>query len=309
MVQGIRKCWRIRQRLLNGLAALLLVGGCTALPPLPAPIEPPPLMGLVEAQQQIKIAPVGQTLGAGDVLRITVYDHPDLSQEVTIESQGSFQYPLIGRVQAAGLAVHQVESLLTQRLADGYLRSPQVAVTATQRKSQQVFVIGAVKTPGVYPLQRPTVLLEILSAAGGPTSEAGFEVVLIRAADKPALGSSTPQASPASQGQSVLRIQLDQLLSGAVSQPIALHDGDTIYVPAGAFFYVTGEVQRPGRYRLDFDTTIFKAITLAGGFTKFAATKTMIVQRKIAGKPQDFQGGLNALLQPEDIVVVPASLF
>ena len=76
-----------------------------------------------------------------------------------------------------------------------------------------------------------------------------------------------------------------------------------------AFVYVTGEIQRPGRYRLEKDTTIQKAVTLAGGFTKFAATKSMTVQRMVDGKRLDFQAGPDDLPQAEDVVVVRPSLF
>lgn len=307
-MQSAKQSHRVLQRLLSGMAVLLLGGGCATLPPLPAPQEQPPLVGLLEAKQQI--GPAKQTLGVGDTLRIAVYDNPDLSQEVTIGAEGAFQYPLIGRVQAAGLSAPQVEALLTQRLADGYLLAPQVGVTVTQHKSQQVYVIGAVKTPGVYPLQRPTALLEVLSAAGGPSAEAGFEVVLVRATEAQAAGLVQPVKSvTTSPGQAFLRVQLESLLSGAVSQRIDLQDGDVVYVPAAAFFFVAGEVQRPGRYRLERDMTIFKAVTLAGGFTKFAATKTMLVRRKVGSQLQDFQAEVNDLLQADDTVVIQASLF
>ena len=226
-------------------------------------------------------------------MRVSVYDNPDLSQEVTIGADGAFSYPLIGRVQAAGLPVRQLEGLLAQRFADGYLVSPQVGVTVTQHKSQLVYVIGAVKTPGSYPLQRQTTLLEVLSAAGGPTPEAGSEVVLTHAADKQALPASTTSVSAAANGQPAMRVSLEQLMAGGVPQRISLQDGDVVYVPLAAFVYVTGEIQRPGRYRLESDTTIQKAVTLAGGFTKFAATKSMTVQRMINGKRQDFQAGLH----------------
>ena len=96
---------------------------------------------------------------------------------------------------------------------------------------------------------------------------------------------------------------------GRVPQRIPLQDGDVVYVPAATFVYVTGEIQRPGRYRLEKDTTIHKAVTLAGGFTKFAATKSMTVQRMVDGKRLEFQAGPNDLLQAEDVVVVRPSLF
>ena len=298
---------RIQRALIGCVVLALGIGGCASMPPLPAPAGRPPLSGMEEEQRQIP--PTTYTLGPGDVLRVSVYDNPDLSQEVTIEADGAFSYPLIGRVQAAGLPVRQLEGLLAKRFAEGYLVSPQVAVTVTQHKSQQVYVMGAVSKPGPYPLQRQTTLLEALSAAGGPTPDAGFEVILTHAADQQALQSGTSKVSAAANGQPALRVSLEQLMAGGVPQRITLQDGDVVYVPVAAFVYVTGEIQRPGRYRLEKDTTIQKAVTLAGGFTKFAATKNMTVQRMVDGKRLEFQAGPNDLLQAEDVVVVRPSLF
>jgi len=298
---------RIQRALLGCVVLALGIGGCASLPALPAPAERPPLSGMGEEQRQTPT--MGYTLGPGDVLRVSVYDNPDLSQEVTIAADGAFSYPLIGRVQAAGLPVPQLESLLAKRFADGYLVSPQVGVTVTQHKSQQVYVMGAVSKPGPYPLQRQTTLLEALSAAGGPTPEAGFEVVVTHAADQQALPSGTSKVSAAAHGQPAMRVSLEQLMAGGVPQRITLQDGDVVYVPTAAFVYLSGEIQRPGRYRLEKETTIQKAVTLAGGFTKFAATKSMTVQRMVNGKRLDFQAGLDDLLQAEDVVVVRPSLF
>jgi polysaccharide biosynthesis/export protein len=296
------------QRVLVGCLGLALgIGGCASLPALPAPAERPPLNGLGEKPQPAPT--MSYTLGPGDVLRVSVYDNPDLSQEVTIEADGAFSYPLIGRVQAAGLPVRQLESLLAKRFAEGYLVSPQVGVTVTQHKSQQVYILGAVSKPGPYPLQRQTTLLEALSAAGGPTPDAGFEVILTHAADQQVLPSGTSKTSAAANGQPAMRVSLEQLIAGGVPQRITLQDGDVVYVPAAAFVYLAGEIQRPGRYRLEKDATIQKTITAAGGFTKFAATKSMIVQRMVDGKRLDFQAGPDDLLQADDVVVVRPSLF
>jgi polysaccharide export outer membrane protein len=298
---------RIQRALIGCLVLALGIGGCASLPPLPAPAERPPLSGLGEEQRQIP--PTTYTLGPGDVLRVSVYDNPDLSQEVTIEADGAFSYPLIGRVQAAGVPVRQLESLLAKRFADGYLVSPQVGVTVTQYKSQQVYVMGAVSKPGPYALPRQTTLLEALSAAGGPTPDAGFEVILTHAVDKQPLLSGTSKASAAANGQPAIRVSLEQLMAGGVPQRIILQDGDVVYVPVAAFVYLTGEIQRPGRYRLEKDATIQKTVTAAGGFTKFAATKNMTVQRMVDGKRLEFQAGPDDLLQAEDVVVVRPSLF
>ena len=162
---------------------------------------------------------------------MSVYDNPDLSQEVTIGADGAFSYPLIGRVQAAGLPVQQLETLLAKRFAEGYLVSPQVGVTVTQHKSQQVYVMGAVKTPGSYPLQRQTTLLEMLSAAGGPTPEAGSEVIADPRGRHDRLCRRNSQSSAAANGQPAMRVSLEQLMAGGVPQRISLQDGDVIYVP------------------------------------------------------------------------------
>src|SRR3989454_7818340 len=218
---------RIQRAFLGCLVLGLGIGGCASMAPLPAPAERPPLSGMGEEPRQTPT--LGYTLGPGDVLRVNVYDNPDLSQEVTIEADGAFSYPLIGRVQAADLSVPQLESLLAKRFADGYLVSPQVGVTVTQHKSQQVYVMGAVSKPGPYPLQRQTTLLEALSAAGGPTPEAGFEVILTRAAAKQALPSGTSKVSAAAHGHPAMRVSLEQLMAGGGPQRVTRQDGDGGY--------------------------------------------------------------------------------
>src|SRR5262249_57873809 len=137
----------------------------------------------------------------------------------------------------------------------------------------------------------------------------GFEVILTHAADQQALASGPPKVSAAANGQPAMRVSLEQLMAGGVPQRITLQDGDVVYVPAAAFVYLTGEIQRPGRYRLEKDATIQKTVTAAGGVTKFAATKSMIVQRMGDGKHLEFQAGPDDLLQAEDVVVVRPSLF
>src|SRR5439155_16113182 len=145
---------RIQRAFLGCLVLGLGIGGCASMPPLPAPAERPPLSGMGEEPRQTPT--LGYTLGPGDVLRVNVYDNPDLSQEVTIEADGAFSYPLIGRVQAAGLPVRQLESLLAKRFAKGYLLSPQVGVTVTQNKASRSMSWGlsANRGPMRYSVRR-----------------------------------------------------------------------------------------------------------------------------------------------------------
>jgi polysaccharide export outer membrane protein len=260
------------------------------------------------AEQPNQLARSVYTIGAGDVLRTNVYDHPDLSQEFTVSADGSLLYPLIGTVQAGGMTVRQLEEHLAQRLADGYVVNPQVTVTLVQYKSQQVYILGAVKTPGPYALQRPTMFLEeILSEVGGPTPEAGLEVIVVQGSERGEAGGRQPGGP--SGANATTRVDLAKLLAGELSQHIEIRQGDTILVPSGTFFYVSGEVIRPGRYRLEQDTTVFKAITVAGGLTKFAARKQTIVHRVVDGQRRAFQARMEDLLQAEDVLEIPVSLF
>src|SRR5712691_13258655 len=168
------------------------VEGCTSLPPLPPPAQPS-VPELVKPSRQGPSAEY--TLGPGDVLRITIYGHGDLPQEVVLSSDGSFIYPFIGQVRAAGLTVPQLTESMARRLEEGYLVAPQITIAVTQYSSQQVYVLGAVKAPGVQTLKRHTTLLELIAAAGGPTPEAGAEVLIARATPQDATRQAGPSPS------------------------------------------------------------------------------------------------------------------
>jgi polysaccharide export outer membrane protein len=239
------------------------------------------------------------------VLRITIYGHGDLPPEVVLSADGSFIYPFIGPVQAAGLTVPQLTAAMARRLAEGYLVDPQLTMAVTQYSSQQVYVLGAVKAPGVQMLKRHTTLLELIAAAGGPTPEAGAEVILAR-------GQQQDEARSTGRSQSnteAVRVNLEKLLAGEVPQRLEIERGDTIYIPKGAFFFIAGEVQKPGRYPLERDTTAAKALILAGGPNKFAAPKRATVQRFVDGQRLEYHADLNDVLQADDILVIPQSLF
>jgi len=182
-----------------------------------------------------------------------VYDNLDLSQEVTMPPMALsriLDWPCPGGWPAGA----STGSLLAKRFADGYLVSPQVGVTVTQLKAAGLRH-GAVSKPGPYAIQRQTTLLEALSAAGGPTPEAGFEVIVTHAARPASSALGTSKVSAAAHGQPAMRVSLEQLMAGGVPQRITLQDGDVVYVPTAAFVYLSGEIQRPGRYRLEKETT------------------------------------------------------
>jgi polysaccharide export outer membrane protein len=282
-----------------GVAVGLLLGGCSSLPTLPPVAELPSLPESTPQQ-----TPPAYTIGAKDILSITVYDHQDLTKRVEVAADGSFSYPLVGEIQAAKLSARQLEKRLAEALSE-YIVAPQVSVTVEQIQSQQVRVVGEVKAPGIYALRPASTLLEIVGDARGPTIDAGLEVIVVRAYTQ----ENDQRDGGGQDGTRSFHVDLGKLLAGDMTQNIQIYSGDTVYVPTAGFFYVLGEVTRPGRYKLEHDTTIAKAISVAGGQTRFAALNRMKIQRLVEGQRQEFRVQMTDTLQANDVLIIPESFF
>ena len=126
----------------------------------------------------------GYTLGPQDVLKIEVWDNPDLSREVTVSFMNTISFPLIGEMKVEGYTAEQIQQVIRSRLADGYLVSPQVTVTVKEYNSKKVYVLGEVNKPGYYPFSKVTTMVEIISMAGGLTPDAGQEAYILRSPEK-----------------------------------------------------------------------------------------------------------------------------
>jgi len=247
-------------------------------------------------------------VGPQDVLTITVWDQADLSGKFTVETDGSFTFPLIGRIQAGGLTLRQVENELKKRLADGYFKNPQLTVGVDTYRSQRVFITGEVRTPGPYTLTGDMSLIEALSRAGSTTQFAGTEVVIVRAADgKTATGPLLPNQV---EGATTIRVDLKDLQSGGLSKNVPLKDGDTIYVPLAESVFVFGQVKNPGEYPLRRkDTTVLQALSMAGGVTDRGAANRIKIVRIVSGKKTEIKVTLTDIVLPGDTVMVPERYF
>jgi polysaccharide export outer membrane protein len=248
-------------------------------------------------------------IGAQDVLTVTVWDSPDLSGKYTVETDGSFTFPLIGRVKAGGLTLRQFEAELKKKLADGYFKNPQVSVAVESYRSQRIFIVGEVRSPGTYPLTGDMTLIEAIARAGSTTPSASLEAIIVRApAGKQADGPTLPsQKADASDTQ---RVNLRDLQSGALSKNIALRDGDTIFVPRAESVYVFGQVRNPGAYALqDPETSVLQALSLAGGVTDRGATNRIKIVRVVKGKKVELKVKLNDPVLPGDTIIVPERYF
>lgn len=294
--QRTRESIAMINKLCLGLVCVMLIAGCETTGNVGDALPPP--QHIASPDNEMKLPPRPEappaTLGPEDKLCITVYEHDDLSQEVSLASDGGFAFPLIGKVQASGMTVEQLEQHLKTELGKDYIVDPQVSVTMLESRNRHVFVLGAVGTPGVYPLKHNASVLELLTQAGGVKDEAAWYAWYVPAGEQ-----------SESKGT---QIDLERLLSGEI-KPIRVQNGDTIHVPLGAFVYVTGEVQRPGRYPLKRNTTVDRAIILAGGFTKFASKKRIRVRRIVNGEQKEYRARSSDELQNEDVIIVPESIL
>jgi polysaccharide export outer membrane protein len=249
----------------------------------------------VHAQQT---APADYALGPGDVVRITVFQNPDLTTETRVSEAGTITFPLIGSVGAGGQPAAQVERVVAQKLREGgFVNRPQVNVVVTQFKSMQVSVLGQVNRPGKYPLeQSQNRLTEVLAVAGGVT----------------ALGSDTVTLITRENGKEVkIDVDLPAIINSVdKGKDVVLKNGDVIFVPRYPVFYIHGEVQRPGQYRLERDMTVQQALAVGGGLTIRGTQRGMQISRKGGdGKPVTRDAEPMENVRADDVIFVKESLF
>ncbi|MEI6154947.1 MAG: polysaccharide biosynthesis/export family protein, partial [Deltaproteobacteria bacterium] len=162
-------------------------------------------------------------VGPEDTIKITVWDHEDLTKEVFVSRDGWFSFPLIGKVYADGLSVGELEKKMVEALSGKYIVNPQVSIFVKEVKSKVVYVIGEIggkggagKGPGTYPLTGRTSLLEVLSMAGGPSPDAASEITIVR----PKVKRDTPVSVEEARKDEITTINMKRLLEGDLSQNI-----------------------------------------------------------------------------------------
>ena len=252
-------------------------------------------------------------IGEGDLLKITVYDHPDLTSDARVSGEGKISFPLIGEVEVMGLTSSEVEKRIARALDTDYIVKPQVAVFIVEYKSKKVTVLGEFIKPGLVELRGNSTLLEVISGAGGITANAGDMLYIQRKIFRG--GTETNE-------DITVTVDLKRLLEeGDIKANVDVQDGDSIYVPKAAFVYVTGEVKTPGAYKITKGLTVLKAITIAGGFT----SKAWKGRTKIIRKAEEVEGGektgkavsgevtlpasMDDLVKEDDVIEVPESFF
>jgi polysaccharide export outer membrane protein len=248
---------------------------------------------------------INYVVGPSDTLRVTVFNEPQLSGHFRIENDGSISYPFLGRLKVGGLTVAAVASTVRLGLATGYLRDPQVTVEVVEFKSQSVFVMGEVRTPGKYVLSGSATLLDALAQAGSVTAAAGADVLILhpthRAAGLPIL--------PGQGDAEIEHVSLREIEEGRLSRNVAIRDGDTIFVPKVDRFFVIGMVRNAGAYPLERNMTVLQAISTAGGISERGSNRRLKIIRIVDNKRKELDAKPTDIVRPGDTIVVPQRLL
>ena len=237
-------------------------------------------------------------IGAGDVVRIGVFQNPDLTLETRVTEAGVVSYPLLGNLRIGGRTVTQAEKLIADGLRSGnFVKNPQVTLVVTQVRGNQVSVLGQVNRPGRYPLEVADLkLTDVLAMAGG-TAPGGSDTVVV---------TGTRNGQPFRK-----EVNLPTIFTAAGrDQDIYLLDGDAVWIDRQPLIYIYGEVQRPGPIRLERELTLMQALATGGGLTQRGTEKGIRVHRKKAdGTVQVLEARMDEVMRDGDVVFVRESLF
>ena len=244
-------------------------------------------------------------LGAGDSIHIAVYRNPELTLDIRVSAEGTITIPLLGTTKVEGLRIAEAEKLIAKGLQDGgYLKDPQVNITLIIARANSVAILGQVNRPGMYPIENSNLhLSEALALAGGiamTTSVTGS----LPSGNKVIL-KGTRSGKPFLKEIELSSIYLDK----KVEDDVIVVARDEIYVPF-LMFYIYGEVQRPGSFPIARSMTVMQALSQGGGLTPRGTERGIVLyRRRPNGVVEKLHPDMSDLIQPDDVLNVPESLF
>lgn len=265
----------------------------------PAPAVPSPVAASVAPGSQPAVqGNQDYRLGPGDAIGVQVYQSPDLSVDARVSESGVISYPLVGNVQLGGLTIAEAEKKIADALrTGGFVKVPQVNIVLRQVRGNQVAVLGQVSRPGRFPLETfNTRVSDMLAAAGGATPTGDDVLILTGQRDgKPF--------------RKVIDIP-GLFLNEKSGDDVLVAGGDTLYVAKAPMFYIYGEAQKPGPYRIERGMTVMQALAQGGGPTARGSQNRLRIHRRDAsGKVVEAVPQLTDLVRPEDVIYVRESIF
>jgi polysaccharide export outer membrane protein len=216
-------------------------------------------------------------LGKNDLIGITVYDSPELTRTVRVDSDGTIRLPMLEKhIQTAGLYPEELEKAITTALVnEQVLVIPIVTVSVVEYRSRPISVVGAVKTPMTFQDTGVVTLLDAITQAGGLADDAGQEILVSR--EQPSTDGKTSTI--------VQRIPVKGLFDTVdPSLNVTLQGGDVVRVPEAGRFYVVGNVKTPGAYVIkdSSQSSVLKALALSQGLNRYS-TNTAYIYRVEGG--------------------------
>src|SRR6267142_1188450 len=241
-------------------------------------------------------------LGPADLLDISVYGVPELSEKARINNSGDVYLPLIDYVHVGGLTPEEAQSVIEKRLSDGgFVNNPHVILLVSESATSSVTLIGEVAHPGPYNVAGERHILDLISVAGGFTDKASRAITVTHRSDP----------------SKTIAVKLPADFTPSDPSNVVVEPGDTIVVKHGPVFYVVGDVGKPSAFVSDSENlTILKAIALAGGTNKTASLGGATILRRTPEGTQQIKVPHKKILsakvkdmpmQSEDILFVPSS--
>ncbi len=252
------------------------------------------------------LAQSGESLriGPGDQIHVTVVDSPELDQHPRVTDAGEVPLIGVGAVKIAGLTPAEAATAVHDKLiAAHYLNHPEVTVTVEQYATQTVSVLGQVRASGAYPIGTARPVVDVLALAGGLNEVADRNIVIERRGDP----------------DHPLHYNLANDGVVALQTSVLVYPGDTVMVPKAGIVYVLGDVNRPGGFVMDNNSTeltLLQALARAGGVSRTAKQGHAKLLRKDATGYHETQLSLGEIqkgkqqdiaLAPGDVLYVPFS--
>ncbi|MFN5778293.1 MAG: SLBB domain-containing protein, partial [Novosphingobium sp.] len=230
----------------------------------------------------------GYVIGVGDVVEIAVLGRDEFKPRVQVQVDGTVQLPYLHSVMASNLTVIQLRERVAKLLRDGgYYVDPVVSVTVVSFASRYVTVLGEFAAPGLVPVDRAYRVSEILARAGGAKPSASDELVLRRAG-----------------GEEII-LPIELLSRGGLADDPLVQPGDKLFIATAPNFYIYGQVNAPGSYRVERGMTLRMALARGGGLTERGSTSRLSLFRN--GK--QVRVNLDVVLQGGDTIVVGERFF
>jgi len=256
------------------------------------------MLALLAPGVQAQDKPSDYRLAEGDSIRITVFQNPDLALETRVSETGMITFPLIGPIKLGGLTMAAAgEAIASALKGGGFIQQPQVNVLLLKNVGNQVSVLGYVGRPGRFPLDNFIIRLsEVLALAGGISPTGGDTAVVM------GMRNGKP-----------FRKEIDTtslFLDSKTEDNLVMAGGDVVYVQKQPMFYIYGEVQRPGSYRVERNMSVRQALVIGGGTTQRGTVRNLSVFRRGAnGKVSSTSVDLGDSVQPDDVYQVREGIF